>query len=321
MRAVVFRGGKPATIAVRELPDLQPTDFEILVAVRYAGLNPSDVGQREGHYAPPPGAPPNVAGIELAGIVMACGARALRWKPGDRVFGLTYGGGLSDRVLVHESHVCRVPGALDLELAASVPEAFITAHDALLQADIKMGEVLIVTGSNGGVGTAAVQLGRLAGTRVLALVRTESVIGGMSDLGVEVISDQHVVARAQALDGADVLLELVPARDLQADLHLLRSGGRLIIVGSEPGRSMNVSPRQLMMRRLTVRGTTLRSRSVAEKTFAIQAFERHVVPFFANGMLRPIRDRVFRADEAEAAFEYLRRPGRIGKVLIDFGGE
>ncbi len=143
----------------------------MLVAVRYAGLNPADLAQRAGRYPAPPGSPADVPGIEVAGTVIACGPTALRFAPGDRVFGIVGGGGLADRVLVHERHLAPVPAALGEPEAASVPEVFVTAHDAVItQAGLRSGELLVVNGANGGVGTAAVQIGAVAGARVLATV-------------------------------------------------------------------------------------------------------------------------------------------------------
>ena len=174
VRAVVFNGaGGNEVIRLVDRPDPVPSGDDVLVAVRYAALNPADIAQREGRYPAPPGSPPDVPGIEVSGTVIACGPTARRFSTGDRVFGIVGGGGLADRVLVHERHVAAVPERLDDLAAAAVPEVFVTAHDAVMsQAGLRPGELLVVNGANGGVGTAAVQIAAVSGARVLATVRT-----------------------------------------------------------------------------------------------------------------------------------------------------
>ena len=174
MRAVVFTGsGGREVVAVMERPEVEPAGEEVLVAVRYAGLNPADLAQRAGSYPAPAGVPSDIPGIEVAGTVVACGPAATEHPPGTRVFGIVGGGGLAERVLVHQRHVTRVPEALDEQAAAAVPEVFVTAHDAICtQGKVGLGDVLVVNGANGGVGTAAVQIGLAAGARVIATVRS-----------------------------------------------------------------------------------------------------------------------------------------------------
>src|SRR4051812_24051548 len=170
MRAIVFTGaGGAEVMSLEERPDPVPGSDEVLVAATYAGINTADLAQRAGHYPAPPGAPPDVPGLEVAGTVVARGDGVTQWDLGDRVFGLVGGGGLADRVVVHERHVSAVPESLSDEEAAAAPEMFITAHDAIVtQAGLGLGDVLLVNGANGGVGTAGVQIGVCAGARVLA---------------------------------------------------------------------------------------------------------------------------------------------------------
>ena len=194
--------------------------------MRYAALNGADLAQRAGRYPAPPGSPPDVPGIETAGTVIARGPTARRFRAGDRVFGIVGGGGLADRVLVHERHVAPVPANLDELDAAAVPEVFITAHDAIVTLGaLQLGELLVVTGANGGVGTAAVQIGAVAGARVIATARSASVRGQVTVLGAETIDPDDLVERALELGGADVVLELVGAPNLEADFDALASQG------------------------------------------------------------------------------------------------
>jgi NADPH:quinone reductase-like Zn-dependent oxidoreductase len=187
VRAVVYSGaGGPEVMAVEERPDPVPTAHEVLVAARFAGLNPADLAQRAGRYPAPPGAPADIPGLEVAGTVLACGTAVQRWREGDRVFGIVGGGGLADRASVHERHLAAVPDGLDDLAAAAVAEAFITAHDAVFtQAGLGLGERLLVNGASGGVGTAAVQLALAAGALVLAGVRSERAADQLRGLGAE----------------------------------------------------------------------------------------------------------------------------------------
>jgi len=322
MRAVVFRGaGGNEVVHLEERSDPVVSGDDVLLAVRYAALNGADLAQRAGRYPAPPGSPADIPGIETAGTVIACGPTARRFQPGDRVFGIVGGGGLADRVVVHERHVAPVPDALDDAGAAAVPEVFITAHDAIsTRAGLKLGELIVVSGANGGVGTAAVQIAAVAGARVLATVRSADVRGQVAELGAEAIAPEELVARAQALGGADVVLELVGAPNLDADFDALAVKGRIVIVGTSAGDEASIALRKLMGKRASLMGTVLRARPLEEKGTAVQAFAREIVPHLASGRMVPLVDRVFPAEEAVAAFERMAGPGKLGKVLLDFGG-
>lgn len=310
MIAVTFLGaGGPEVMSVGERPDPVPLPSEVLVRVTHAGLNPADLIQRAGNYPAPPGSPADIPGLEVAGTVIACGESVTTWRAGDRVFGLVGGGGLSDTVAVHERHVARIPDNLTDREAAAVPEAFITAHDAVFtRAGLAMGETLLVNGASGGVGTAAVQLGAATGARVLANSRSHS--DALVDLGAEPCP----LSEAR---GVDVVLELVGAANLQASLEALAVRGRIIVVGTGAGADAEVSLRALMGRRASLMGTVLRARHMEEKAAAVQVFARSVVPQIASGRVRPVIDRVFPVAEAAAAFDHLAAPGKLGKVLLE----
>jgi NADPH2:quinone reductase len=310
MIAVTFLGaGGPEVMSVGERPDPVPLPSEVLVRVTHAGLNPADLIQRAGNYPAPPGSPADIPGLEVAGTVIACGESVTTWRAGDRVFGLVGGGGLSDTVAVHERHVARIPDNLTDREAAAVPEAFITAHDAVFtRAGLAMGETLLVNGASGGVGTAAVQLGAATGARVLANSRSHS--DALVDLGAEPCP----LSEAR---GVDVVLELVGAANLQASLEALAVRGRIIVVGTGAGADAEISLRALMGRRASLMGTVLRARHMEEKAAAVQVFARSVVPQIASGRVRPVIDRVFPVAEAAAAFDHLAAPGKLGKVLLE----
>jgi NADPH:quinone reductase len=310
MIAVTFLGaGGPEVMSVGERPDPVPLPSEVLVRATHAGLNPADVVQRAGNYPAPPGSPADIPGLEVAGTIVACGEAVTTWRAGDRVFGLVGGGGLADMVTVHERHVARTPDDLTDREAAAVPEAFITAHDALFtSANLALGETLLVNGASGGVGTAAIQLGVASGVRVLANARSHR--EALTDLGAEPcqLSEAH---------GVDVVLELVGAANLPGSLEALAVRGRIIVVGTGAGADAELSLRALMGRRASLMGTVLRARPMEEKAAAVQAFAGAVVPHLAAGRVRPVIDRVFPIAEAAAAFDHLAAPGKLGKVLLE----
>jgi NADPH2:quinone reductase len=310
MIAVTYEGaGGPEVMSVGERPDPVPLPSEVLVRATHAALNPADLVQRAGHYPAPPGSPADIPGLEVAGTVVACGEAVTAWRAGDRVFGLVGGGGLADTVAVHERHVARIPDELTDREAAAVPEAFITAHDALFtRAGLTLGETLLVNGASGGVGTAAVQLGVTGGVRVLANARSHR--EALADLGAEpcVLSEVR---------GADVVLELIGAANIPASLEALAVRGRIVVVGTGAGADTELSLRALMGKRASLMGTVLRARPLEEKAAAVQAFARTVVPHLAAGRARPVIDRVFPIAEAAAALDYLAAPGKLGKVLLE----
>jgi NADPH:quinone reductase len=300
-----------------ERPDPVPGSEELLVAARFAGINTADLAQRAGAYPAPPGAPQDVPGLEVAGTVVATGAGVRGFAEGDRVFGLVGGGGLADRVVVHERHVTRVPDGLSDEEAAAVPEAFITSHDALVtRGGLGLGDVLLVNGANGGVGSAGVQVGVVAGARVFASAR--SAHEQLAGLGAEPVAPDDAFAAVQRAGGADVVLELVGSPNLDRDLDALATLGRIVVVGTGAGTDGNLSLRKLMGKRAAVHGTVLRARPLEEKAAAVQRFAHEVVPHLASGRMRALVDRIFAAEDAADAFDYMAGSGKFGKVLLAF---
>lgn len=318
MRAIVFAGvGGPEVMRLEERPDPVPGDGEVLVAVRFAALNTADLAQRAGNYPAPPGAPQDVPGLEVAGVVAAVGSAVRDFAEGERVFGLVGGGGLADRVVAHERHLARVPDVLSDEEASAVPEAFITAHDAMVtQAGLGLGDVLLVNGANGGVGSAAVQIGLAAGARVLASAR--SARDRLAELGVEALPPDEAFERARQAGGADVILELVGAPNLPDDLDAVATRGRVVVVGTGAGADASVSLRALMGKRALILGTVLRARPLEQKAHAVHEFAHEIVPHLASGRIRALVDRIFPAEDAVAAFDAMAGSGKFGKILLAF---
>src|SRR5881392_1237802 len=235
MRAATIREG--GELVVAEHPDPQPGAGEVLVRVRAAGLNGADMLQRRGGYPAPPGSPPDIPGLELAGEVAAVGAGARRFSEGDRVMGIVGGGGQAELTVVHERQLMPVPEVLDLPAAGAVPEVFTTAHDALFsQARLRPGERLLVHGAAGGVGTAAVQLGAAAGAVVTATVRRTELRATVAALGAEAIDIDELASRGPF----DVVLELVGGPNMAANLASLAVGGRISVIGVGAGATAEV---------------------------------------------------------------------------------
>ena len=318
MKAVVYGGaGGNEVVRLEQRRDPEPGPEDVVVAARFAGLNPADLLQRAGKYPAPPGSPTDVPGLEVAGTVLACGERVSAWHPGDRVFGLVGGGGLSDRVLVHERCLARVPERLTEEEAAAAPEAFITAHDAIrTQAGLQMGEHLLVHGAAGGVGSAAVQIGVTAGACVTAVVRSDSAAAAVGELGARVVPEESFPAGVR--EPVDVVLELVGAAHFPGNLEVLARLGRIVIVSVAGGTDLSLSLATLMQKRASLRGTVLRSRPLEEKGAAVRAFEREVVPGLSAGSMRPLVDSIYPAERFADAFDRLEGRGKLGKVLLEF---
>lgn len=319
----MFSGaGGNEVVSVRDRPDPRPRAFEVLVGVRYAGLNPADLMQRDGHYPAPPGSPADIPGLEVAGTVIEVGEAVGAVHVGQRVFGIVGGGGLADRVAAHESVLASVPDVLTDLQAAAVPEAFFTAHDAIrTQADLVMGETLVVHGATGGVGTAAVQLGVAAGARVLGVVRRPEAADHVRRLGAEPITDATFVDEVLAATdgkGADVILELVGAVHFPHNLNAGAIGARIVVVGTGVGAEAAIPLRLLGRRRQSIRGTVLRARSTAEKAQVALRFAREVRPSLATGAIQPVVESVYPVDAIRDALDALAAPGRSGKLLIDF---
>lgn len=311
MRAVVI--GPGGSLEVRERPDPQPGEGQILVSVRAAGLNAADLLQRYGLYPAPSGSPPDIPGLEFAGEVVRCGPNAERFKPGDRVMAVTAGGAQAELVVVHEREAMAVPSSLSWTEAGGLPEAFTTAHDALVtQADLKLGERLCVHGAAGGVGVAAVQIGVAAGASVTATVRSVEKRGAVAALGASVVDPSATVDNGPY----DVILELVGAQNLTANLEALAIGGRICVIGIGAGAVGEVNLGLLMTRRGRIHGSTLRARPLEGKAAAARSVEAQVLPLFEAGRLTVPIDSEFALDEVEKAYDHFAVRGKFGKVLL-----
>jgi putative PIG3 family NAD(P)H quinone oxidoreductase len=314
MRAAVIADGH---ISVQERPDPAPGAGEVLVRVRAAGLNGADMHQLRGGYPAPPGSPPDIPGLELAGEVAALGPGATRFAEGDRVMAIVGGGGQAELAVVHERQLMPVPDALDWPQAGGVPEVFTTAHDAIFtQAGLRAGERLLVHGAAGGVGTAAVQLGRTAGAHVTATVRNEALRDGVRELGAHRV----LAPDAYADQGPyDVVLELVGAPNVADSLNALDTKGRIVVIGVGAGFKAELNLLALMGKRASIMASTLRPRPLEEKALTARAMERSVLPLLARGDVRVPVAETFALDQVNEAYQRFAAGGKLGKIVLECG--
>lgn len=324
MRALVLSEG--GRLSVEDRPTPEPVADQVLVRVHAAGLNRADLLQRAGRYPAPPGAPPDVPGLEFAGEVEAAGPGVMGLAPGDRVMGIVAGGAQAEYLITPESHCARVPPSLDLLAAGAVPEAFITAHDAMCtQGGLHPGARVLVHAVASGVGTAALQLACAMGATVAGTSRTKDKLDRAVVLGLH----QAVEAGAgvepaelarQITDGGgpvDVVLDLVGGPYLVVDVAAAAPRARIIIVGIIAGARAELDMATLLAKRLTVRGTVLRSRPAHEKAAATHAFAGQVLPLLAAGTIAPVVEEVVPLTDAPRAYDLLAADATFGKVVLD----
>jgi putative PIG3 family NAD(P)H quinone oxidoreductase len=330
MQALVLRqpGDPGDALELRSIDAPQPSRGEVRVRVRAAALNRADLLFVRGRYTLAPDAPPGVPGLEIAGEVDAAGDGVDELSPGDRVFGVLGGGGFAEYAVVHARRLARIPSAIDFAEAASIPEAFTTAWDALVdQAGLAAGEAVLVQAAGSGVGTAAIQIGRAIGARVLGTARTAEKLERARALGLTegcgIVSPGpsfagEVRARTGGC-GVDVVLELVGGAYVAEDIACLAPRGRIVVVGTMAGTRADVDLHVLMRKRARIHGTVLGARPLEDKIAAARSFERHVVPLFASGALRPVVDCVLPWTQAGDAFRRLESNATFGKVVLRVG--
>ena len=323
--AVITRPGGPEVLEIRDVPRPLPREGEVLVKVEASALNRADLLQRLGRYPAPPGAPSSIPGLEIAGTVFELGDAVTGWREGDRVFGIVGGGANAEFCVARARELARVPTGLGWTDAAAVPEAFITAHDAIITlARMRAGEHVLVHAVGSGVGLAAVQIVRAFEGVCIGTARTEEKLRRARGLGLAhsiVISDDpsamlEPVARITDGRGVDVVIELVGGAYLPADISASAPLGRIVLVGLLAGRSATLDLGTILNRRITIRGTALRSRPAVEKADATAAFVREVLPMLERGDVQPIVDSVLPLERIREAHELLESNRTFGKVVL-----
>ena len=317
--------GGPEVLEIRTVGKPLTNDDQVLVRVRASSLNRADLLQRQGKYPPPPGFPAEIPGMEFAGEVAEIGSSVRRWKPGQRVFGLVGGGAHAEYVVTYEHLLAEIPANLDWTQAAAVPEVFVTAHDALsTQANLRPGENVLIHAVGSGVGLAAVQLCRAIQAVPYGTSRTADKIEKSKPLGLEAglvlghnFDDlSSATEKWTAGKGINVLLDLVGGPYVKASQQAMAHLGRMILVGTVAGGSYELDAKYVMSKRLQIRGTVLRARSLEEKIAATRLFAAEVVPLLARGVLRPNIDSVFSISDIGKAHQRLESNETFGKVVV-----
>ncbi len=322
MKAVVIsRPGGPEVLEIQDVETPQPVGEQVRVRVRASGINRAELLQRMGAYPAPAGSPQNIPGIEFAGEVDAVGSLVSKWKLGQRVMGLAGGGAQSEYVLIHEGLLVEIPANLDFIQAGAIPEVFMTAHDALFtQAGLQMGERVLIHAVGSGVGTAALQLVRATGATTYGTSRTPAKLEAAQKLGLHVgLSGQNFAAEIQRLtngEGVHVVLDFVGAPYLEQNLQSLALWGRLIFLATMGGTHSDINLGMLMQKRISMRGVTLRTRTLEEKMAVTRRFAAGVLPLLASGQVKPVIERVYSLEEIGEAHRVMGENRNFGKLVV-----
>jgi NADPH2:quinone reductase len=326
MRAVIItRPGGPEVLEIQKRPDPVPGVGQIRVRVRASALNRADLLQRGGNYPVPAGYAADIAGMEYAGEVDDLGPGASLWKTGDRVMGIVGGAGHAELLCVHEREAMAVPRDMSWEDAAAIPEAFLTAFDALFnRLDLRIGETLLIHAVGSGVGTAALQLARANGATVVGTARTAEKLERAKVLGLDIAIDASrgdwagQVESAVGGQSVTAVMDLVGGSYLEGNLRVIALLGRIVVVGLTAGATAQFNMGVLLRKRITIVGTVLRARPIEEKIALARAFADRGLPLFDSGRLKPVVDRVFGFDQIREAHETMESNRTFGKIVLSW---
>ncbi|WP_299963163.1 NAD(P)H-quinone oxidoreductase [uncultured Roseobacter sp.] len=325
MRAVeITQAGAPDVLQLTSRPRPEPGAGEVVIKVAWAGVNRPDALQRAGLYAPPPGAS-DLPGLEAAGEIVAIGAGVGDVAVGDAVCALLPGGGYAEYVATPAAHCLPVPDGLDLKEAACLPETFFTVwSNVFTRGGLRAGERFLVHGGSSGIGTTAIQLACAFGARVFATAGTAAKCEACVALGAEAAfnyREADFVAEMRAVGGADVILDMVGGEYIVRNLKSLAEDGRLVQIAFLGGPKAEVNFAPLMMRRLTITGSTLRPQSDLAKARIAEDLKAHVWPLLAAGKVAPVMDEVFDLENAADAHARMERSDHIGKIALRVAGD
>jgi len=321
LAAIITQPGGPEVLEIHDVELPQPSGEQVRIRVRASGINRADLLQRAGGYPAPAGSPPNIPGMEFAGEVDAIGPLVTMWKPGQRVMGLVGGGAQAEYILSHEGLLVEIPQNLDFVQAAGVPEVFMTAHDALFtQANLQLGERVLIHAAGSGVGTAAIQLALAAGATTFGTSRTPEKLQRAKELGLDVgISGQNFAEEVNSLtdgEGVHVIIDFLGAPYIEQNLQALAMWGRLVFLATMGGVQAHVNIGMLMGKRISIRGVTMRTRTLEEKLAVTHRFATSVIPLLASGKVKPVIDTVFPLDEIGEAHRIMGDNKNFGKLVV-----
>ncbi len=324
MQAIIItKPGAPDVLQLQERPTPQPGDNEVLIKVKAAGINRPDIAQRKGHYPPPPTAPQDIPGLEVAGVVEACGAGVKRWKEGDEVCALLAGGGYATMAIAHETHCLPKPSNLSFIEAAALPETVFTVwHNVFQRGILKTGENFLVHGGSSGIGITAIQLAKASGATAFATAGSEEKCNACLEAGAARCINYKTNNFEEGLkdEGADVILDMIGGDYTAKNIRLLKDDGRLVFINAMKGSDASFNIMDMMRRRLTITGSTLRNRDIAFKGALAAEVEKHVWPLIEAKKFRPSIYKTFILPNAAEAHLLMESSSHIGKIvlLIDY---
>ena len=324
MKAVIIsHPGGPEVLQLTERPKPAPAAGEVLIKVAAAGVNRPDVAQRKGSYPPPPGAPQNIPGLEIAGTVEALGAGVTRWQVGDKVCALVIGGGYAGYCPVPEGQCLPIPGSLTFIEAASLPETFFTVWSNVFdRAHLQPGESILIHGGSSGIGVTAIQMAKALGSTVYVTAGTDEKcrfceeLGAAKAINYKTESFKDEISKLTGGNGVNVILDMIGGDYTPDNLQTLANDGRLVHINSMKGKDVQVDLSLVMRKRLVITGSMLRSREAAFKSAIARALEKHIWPLLASGEIKPIIHEVFDMADAAKAHELMESSTHIGKIVL-----
>jgi NADPH2:quinone reductase len=326
MKAVIItQPGAPEVLQLAERPKPEISPNEVLVKVAAAGVNRPDVAQRKGHYPPPAGAPQDIPGLEIAGVISKVGDNVTRWKVGDRVCALITGGGYAEYCNVPAGQCLPVPDGLTMIEAASLPETYFTVWSNVFdRGRLQPGETLLVHGGSSGIGVAAIQMTKAMGNTVYVTAGSDDKCHFCEELGAarainyKTENFKDVIQQLTGGRGVDVILDMIGGDYTASNLQSLAEEGRLVLINMMLGKDVGIDLSLVMRKRLTITGSTLRARDVAFKTGIAQSLEKNIWPFFGQDKIQPVIYKVFPAKEAAEAHRLMESSQHMGKIVLSF---
>ncbi|RWY57360.1 NAD(P)H-quinone oxidoreductase [Mucilaginibacter gilvus] len=326
MQAIIItQPGGPQVLQLAERPTPSHGATEVLVKVMAAGINRPDVFQRKGNYPPPDGAPIDIPGLELAGVISEVGADVTRWKIGDKVCALVIGGAYAEYCNVPAGQCLPVPDNLSFEEAASLPETFFTVWSNVFdRAKLQPGESLLVHGGSSGIGVTAIQMAKALGGTVYVTAGSAEKCKFCEELGADKAINYNIEDFGEAINkltggkGVDVILDMIGGDYTPLNIRCLANDGRLVMINAVKGNKVEINLSEVMRKRLVITGSMLRAREVAFKSAIAQKLEEHIWPLLASGKIKPVIYKTFSFDEAAKAHELMESSEHMGKIVLSF---
>jgi NADPH2:quinone reductase len=326
MKAIaITQPGGPEVLQIADRPTPTPKPGEVLIKVMAAGINRPDVAQRKGNYPPPAGAPQDIPGLEIAGIITELGTNVTRWKVGDKIFALVIGGGYAEYCTAPEGQCLPIPENLSFAEAASLPETFFTVWSNMFdRGRLQPGETLLVHGGSSGIGVAAIQMATALGCKVYVTAGSDEKCQFCEDLGaakaINYKNENFSEAVAKLTDGkgVDVILDMIGGDYTALNIKNLANDGRLVLINAMKGKNVEIDLAEVMRKRIYITGSMLRSRDVAFKSAIAQNLEKHIWPLLASGKIKPVVYKIFPAAEASEAHRLMESSEHMGKIVLEF---